>query len=64
ALADDLAAALGDGVRKVLHWTDRHGTTPVSFPLATINGHAVDPFFNVNTPEDLAEAARIAEAAA
>jgi len=56
ALADDLAAALADGVRKVLHWTDRHGTTQVPFPLANINGHPVDPFFNVNTAAELAYA--------
>ena len=30
ALADDLEAQLAQGVRKVLHWTDRHGTIPVT----------------------------------
>lgn len=51
ALRDDLRAALGAGVRKVVQWTDRHGTTMAHFPTG-----AMDPFFNVNTPEDLAAA--------
>lgn len=57
-LAEDLRAAVAvDGVRKVLAWTDRHGAALTEFPVTG----GVDPFFNVNTPEDLAEAARIAE---
>jgi molybdopterin-guanine dinucleotide biosynthesis protein A len=61
ALADDLEPALKSGVRKVLHWTDRHGTVPVEFPLATVCGRAVDPFFNANTPEELDELRRLIE---
>ncbi len=56
ALADDLEAALKAGTRKVLAWTDRHGTIPVDFPLTQVKGRAVDPFFNANTPEELAQA--------
>ncbi|SPJ23529.1 molybdenum cofactor guanylyltransferase MobA [Palleronia abyssalis] len=48
ALREDLRAALKDGVRKVVQWTDRHGTALASFPI-----DRGDPFFNVNTPEDL-----------
>lgn len=59
ALADDLEAQLLEGTRKVLHWTDRHGTVAVEFPLTEINGNAVDPFFNANRPEELDEARRI-----
>jgi molybdopterin-guanine dinucleotide biosynthesis protein A len=55
ALADDLQAQLAQGVRKVLHWTDRHGTVPVPFPPARIGGAALDPFFNANTPQELEE---------
>ena len=51
ALRDDLRQALNDGVRKVLAWTDSHGTGYADFPSGDI-----DPFFNVNTPEDLAMA--------
>jgi molybdenum cofactor guanylyltransferase len=63
ALADDLDAALRGGVRKVLDWTDRHGTVPVMFEAVTIGGDTIDPFFNANTPEDLARARRLIEAA-
>jgi molybdopterin-guanine dinucleotide biosynthesis protein A len=54
ALADDLAQALHDGVRKVRQWIDRHGGIPVPFPQVEVGGQAFDPFFNANTPEDLA----------
>lgn len=60
ALADDLEAALGAGVRKVLAWTDRHGTLPVTFPFLAVDGRQIDPFFNANTPEDLDEARALA----
>jgi molybdenum cofactor guanylyltransferase len=54
-LADDLAHAVcGEGVRKVDLWTARHGCIEVDFPIA-----GIDPFFNVNRPEDLAEAERM-----
>ncbi|WP_333711973.1 molybdenum cofactor guanylyltransferase MobA [Yoonia sp.] len=49
-LRDDLHAALNDGLRKVVLWTDRHGGATAHFPDDAA-------FFNVNTPEDL----RIAE---
>lgn len=58
ALRDDLRAALNDGLRKVVLWTDRHGTAMAEFPVA-----GFDPFFNVNTPEDLAEAQALLERA-
>ncbi|MHA3976328.1 molybdenum cofactor guanylyltransferase MobA [Halovulum sp. GXIMD14794] len=54
ALRDDLRAALAEGTRKVVAWTDRHGAASAMFPVDTPEG---DPFFNVNTPEDL-QAAR------
>ena len=50
ALRDDLRAALQDGLRKVVIWTDRHDGRLAEFP------DAGDPFFNVNTPDDLAQA--------
>jgi molybdenum cofactor guanylyltransferase len=51
ALRDDLRAALQDGLRKVILWTDKHGTAQAEFPAPKF-----DPFFNVNTPDDLAKA--------
>lgn len=51
ALRDDLRKALNQGVRKVVQWTDSHDGKLAMFPIDQI-----DPFFNVNTPEDLARA--------
>ncbi|MGO9868123.1 MAG: molybdenum cofactor guanylyltransferase MobA [Rhodomicrobium sp.] len=56
ALADDLANALAAGTRKVLHWTDRHPNFIAEFPMTNVAGKLADPFFNANTPEELAEA--------
>ena len=56
ALADDLEAALKGGVRKVLAWTDRHGTTAVDFAFVQLGPLLVDPFFNANTPAELEQA--------
>jgi molybdopterin-guanine dinucleotide biosynthesis protein A len=55
ALADDLEAHLAAGVRKVLAWTDRHGTVPVAFAVLRLSGTDLDPFFNANTPRELEE---------
>ena len=53
ALRDDLRKALrSEGLRKVEDWTARIGAAFVDFETAPI-----DPFFNVNTPDDLAAAA-------
>ncbi len=59
ALADDLEAALRGGLRKVLAWTDKHGTVPVAFELAAAGRESVDPFFNANTPEEMEQARRL-----
>lgn len=48
ALRDDLRSALEEGISKVVIWTERHGGREAVFPT-----DAGDPFFNVNTPEDL-----------
>lgn len=61
ALAVDLEQALDAGVRKVRLWMDRHGMVPVSFPPVAFDGRAFDPFFNANTPEDLAVARALLE---
>jgi len=53
ALRDDLRAALDGGLRKVVLWTDQHEAGLAEF--ATDTG---DPFFNINTPEDLDTALR------
>jgi molybdopterin-guanine dinucleotide biosynthesis protein A len=56
ALRDDLEAALADGTRKVLDWTSRHRTFTASFGPVQVGFAIVDPFFNANTPEELAQA--------
>ena len=57
--AADLERALNNDVRKVLRWTDTHGTIPVDFDDAVIGGERIDPFFNANTPAEFEEASRI-----
>jgi molybdopterin-guanine dinucleotide biosynthesis protein A len=59
-LADRLAAFLAVGrTFKVAAFLDTLDTAVVDFlPIPTLDG-AVDPFFNVNTPADLAEARAI-----
>jgi molybdopterin-guanine dinucleotide biosynthesis protein A len=57
ALVDDLRAALAAEVRKIDAWTARHGVVPVYFPDYRLDaGDPIDPFFNLNRPEDLAAA--------
>ncbi len=51
ALREDLRAALAAGERKIDRWTARHGIAHADWPTRPI-----DPFFNANAPEDLAEA--------
>lgn len=54
-LYDDLRqAVVEEGVRKVDIWTARHKLAAADFAA-----HPVDPFFNANAPEDLAEAERL-----
>ncbi|WP_108860722.1 molybdenum cofactor guanylyltransferase MobA [Ruegeria sp. Alg231-54] len=58
ALRDDLRDALNDGLRKVVLWTDKHAGREALFPAEPF-----DPFFNVNTPDDLARAQKLLERA-
>lgn len=48
-MRDDLRSALNDGLRKVATWTDSCGSVTAMFARDRI-----DPFFNINTPEDMA----------
>ena len=56
AIAETLAAELAEGHRKASAWAEQQGAVEVFFPPAEIGGSEVDPFFNINRPEDLAEA--------
>ncbi len=56
ALREDLRRALVDeNMRKINLWTARHGVAAADWPATPI-----DPFFNVNTPEDAAQAEALA----
>ncbi len=58
-LRDDLRrAVVEEEVRKVDRWTSRHRLIEVDFPDLTTAVGPLDPFFNTNRPEDLAEAER------
>ena len=63
ALADDLEAWIAtDEKRRVRDFLLRHDVTEVSFPLHPTRASLLDPFFNINTPDDLVEAERWLEA--
>lgn len=53
-LADDLALALNAGTRRVAAWALGEGAARAEF-----DAEPHDPFFNVNTPDELDTAARI-----
>jgi len=53
--ADLRRAVVAEGLRKIEVWTGRHGVALAEWPAEPI-----DPFFNVNTPEDAAQAQRFA----
>jgi molybdopterin-guanine dinucleotide biosynthesis protein A len=56
ALRGDLRRVLiEEGLRKIEIWTARHGIALADWPA-----EPVDPFFNVNAPEDAAAAERLA----
>ena len=47
-LCDDLRKELERGIRKVTLWSTKHKTSSVCF-----DNDLVDPFFNINTPDDI-----------
>jgi len=56
ALREDLRRGLiTEGLRKIEIWTARHGVATADWPV-----EPVDPFFNVNTREDAAQAQAMA----
>lgn len=64
ALRHDLRASLAAGERRVGAFLARHGAARARFPLQAGPAGAppLDPFFNINTPADMAEAERLATA--
>ena len=56
ALRDELRHALvQEGIRKIDRWTARYKLATVTWPVTPL-----DPFFNANTMDDIAEADRLA----
>ena len=56
SLAPAIETSLAGGKRKVQAWIREHQAEEISFPFVEIGGRKIDPFFNVNRPEELAEA--------
>jgi molybdopterin-guanine dinucleotide biosynthesis protein A len=57
ALAGRLLDFLASGSKhRVTDFADACGAATAEFPMIAVAGRTVDPFFNVNTPEDLAAA--------
>ena len=54
ALRDDLRDDLKGGLRKIVLWTEAHAAGQADFSALPF-----DPFFNVNSPEDILEAERL-----
>ncbi|MBN9547631.1 MAG: molybdenum cofactor guanylyltransferase MobA [Alphaproteobacteria bacterium] len=45
--------------RRVSAFMERHGYVEVEFPMIETGSRRIDPFFNINTPDDLAAAERL-----
>jgi molybdenum cofactor guanylyltransferase len=56
AIAGEHEASLKQGARKVSLFVEQHGAKEVLFPPVMVGGRPIDPFFNVNRLEELAEA--------
>jgi molybdopterin-guanine dinucleotide biosynthesis protein A len=62
-LAGSLRAVLVDrDERRVKAFIEQQDHIEVDFPFPQVAGITYDPFFNINTPDDLAEAERLARA--
>lgn len=59
SLAPDLRRALAEGRRKAGDFVHEHKALTVDFASEEMSGKSIDPFFNINTPEDLARAAAL-----
>jgi molybdopterin-guanine dinucleotide biosynthesis protein A len=55
-LAAELEAWLQRGLRKAGAWTEQHGAIEVPFAEVEVGGRRIDPFFNINQPDQLAQA--------
>jgi molybdopterin-guanine dinucleotide biosynthesis protein A len=61
-MAPELRKALNEAMRKVGAWAELHSAIEVAFPQGQVGGKPLDPFFNINRPEDLAKAEALLKA--
>lgn len=63
SLIGEVEDALHRGERAMTKFAEKQKSAVVDFPVAEIGGKSIDPFFNVNTPEELQEAEGLAAVA-
>jgi len=56
SLGPDLGVSLKAGARKASDWARQHQAEEVMFEAVEAGGRRIDPFFNINRPDDLAVA--------
>ena len=61
ALARDLHECLEQGIHKVGAFTKQHSAVEVFFAPVNVEGKLIDPFFNINRPEELEQAGALLE---
>ena len=61
-MAPDLRRALEQGMRKVGAWAELQSAIESAFPQGEVGGKALDPFFNINRPENRARAEALLKA--
>ena len=59
SLAPAIEESLASGMRKVQAWVRDHEADEILFPAAEVGSRKIDPFFNLNRPEEFAEAAAL-----
>jgi molybdopterin-guanine dinucleotide biosynthesis protein A len=56
SLAPAIEQSLARGMRKVQSWVREHRAEEIFFPATEAGGSEIDPFFNLNDPEEFAQA--------
>lgn len=63
SLIGEVEDALHRGERAMTKFAEKQKSAVVDFPVTEVGGKSIDPFFNVNTPEELQEAEGLAAVA-
>jgi molybdopterin-guanine dinucleotide biosynthesis protein A len=64
ALIGEVDDALRSGVRAMTRFAEMQKSAVAAFPATEVGGTTIDPFFNVNTPDELAQAEELLAAEA